>query len=69
MGHREEQVDQPRCHQERVDSFDGESFIDPLFTYDFSPDNHYGLTGDLAAQVCNLAPFVDGKYRIPTIAD
>jgi ABC-type branched-subunit amino acid transport system substrate-binding protein len=59
----------PNAIKSALEGMDNQSFIDPLFVYDFSPDNHFGLTGDLGAQVCNLAPLVDGQYRIPTIAD
>jgi hypothetical protein len=36
--------------------------------YDYTPTNHFGMTGDLGPNVYNMTGFVDGKYMIPTIA-
>lgn len=38
-------------------------------TYDFSPTNHYGLVGQYAAAVCNMAPpYAGGPGVLPTKA-
>jgi ABC-type branched-subunit amino acid transport system substrate-binding protein len=39
-----------------------------IFQYSFSPTNHFGLTGQYGEHVCHMSPFVDGKYKEPTIA-
>ena len=36
--------------------------------YNFSPTNHFGLTGDYGTAVCNASGFIDGNYRVPVIA-
>ena len=38
------------------------------FQYDYTPTNHFGLTGGQAANVCKMAPFSDGKYRLVIVA-
>jgi branched-chain amino acid transport system substrate-binding protein len=38
------------------------------FQYDYTPTNHFGMTGDLGPNMCNMTGFVDGKYMIPTLA-
>jgi branched-chain amino acid transport system substrate-binding protein len=39
------------------------------FTFNFSPTNHGGMTGDFGANICKMmTPFSDGKYQIPFIA-
>jgi branched-chain amino acid transport system substrate-binding protein len=37
-------------------------------TYEYSADNHFGITGEYGAAVCKMAEFSDGPYRIPVIA-
>jgi hypothetical protein len=37
--------------------------------YNYTPDNHFGVTGDYGAAVCKLNPTTDGPYRIPLLAD
>ena len=39
-----------------------------IFKVANTPDNHTGIVGDYGANVCNMAPLVDGAYRQPTIA-
>jgi hypothetical protein len=39
-----------------------------VLSFQFSPTNHFGLTGSSGAAVCQLTPFVDGPYREPVIA-
>ena len=36
--------------------------------YDYSPTNHFGLTGTWGANVCKATGFSDGPYRVPVIA-
>jgi branched-chain amino acid transport system substrate-binding protein len=33
--------------------------------YNYTPTNHFGLTGDYGTSVCNATGFADGPYRIP----
>jgi hypothetical protein len=33
--------------------------------YNYTPTNHFGITGDLGAATCKMSPFSDGAYRIP----
>jgi hypothetical protein len=42
-----------------------------LYEFTFTPDDHAGLVGELATNVCNMAESTlsFGKYRIPTVAD
>jgi len=39
-----------------------------IIDYNFSPTNHYGLTGDYGTAVCKMSNFADGAYRIPVVA-
>lgn len=39
-----------------------------VFTYNYTPTNHWGLTSDYAANVCKDTPFSDGAYRVPIVA-
>ena len=57
----------PNAIKQALESIHNQSFIDPIFTYNFSPTNHYGITGDLGAHVCVMSPLIDGPYRMPTI--
>jgi ABC-type branched-subunit amino acid transport system substrate-binding protein len=36
--------------------------------YNYTPTNHFGLTGDYGVAVCNASGFTDGPYRIPVLA-
>jgi ABC-type branched-subunit amino acid transport system substrate-binding protein len=36
--------------------------------YNFTPTNHFGLTGDYGTAVCKMSGFSDGPYRIPVVA-
>ncbi len=38
-------------------------------TYNYTPTNHYGITGDAGAAACHMNTFTDPKYRIPIIAN
>jgi ABC-type branched-subunit amino acid transport system substrate-binding protein len=38
------------------------------FQYDYTPTNHFGMTGDLGPNMCSMKGFIDGKYMLPTIA-
>ena len=58
----------PNAIKQALEGIHDQSFIDPIFTYNFSPTNHYGITGDLGAQMCVMSPLIDGPYRMPTIA-
>jgi ABC-type branched-subunit amino acid transport system substrate-binding protein len=50
-----------------------ESAPQPLYggtlTYNYTPTNHYGITGDAGAAACHMNTFTDPKYRIPIIAN
>jgi ABC-type branched-subunit amino acid transport system substrate-binding protein len=58
----------PNAIKQALEGIHNQSFIDPIFTYNYSPTNHYGITGDLGAQMCVMSPLIDGPYRMPTIA-
>jgi ABC-type branched-subunit amino acid transport system substrate-binding protein len=56
----------PDAIRQALEGFSGDVLF-PGNTYEFSPTDHYGLTGTYGAQVCNAAPLVGGKYLLPTI--
>ena len=58
----------PNAIKQAMEGIHNQSFLDPIFTYNYSPTNHYGITGDLGSQQCAMAPLIDGPYKIPTIA-
>jgi ABC-type branched-subunit amino acid transport system substrate-binding protein len=58
----------PNAIKQALEGVHNQSFLDPIFTYDYSPTNHYGITGDLSAHMCAMAPLIDGPYKVPTIA-
>jgi ABC-type branched-subunit amino acid transport system substrate-binding protein len=39
-----------------------------IIDYNYSPTNHFGLTGDYGTAVCKMSNFADGAYRIPVVA-
>jgi branched-chain amino acid transport system substrate-binding protein len=58
----------PKAINQAMEGIHNQSFLDPIFTYNYSPTNHYGTTGELAAHMCAMAPLIDPPYNIPTIA-
>lgn len=57
----------PDAIKDALESMGSTTFFGAL-TYEYSTDNHHGITGDLGAAVCSMAPFSDGDYRIPFVA-
>jgi ABC-type branched-subunit amino acid transport system substrate-binding protein len=57
----------PQAIKAALEGINGMSFDG--FTYNFSPTNHFGLTGSLGAAICNMdPPYAGGKAKIPVQA-
>lgn len=57
----------PNAIKTAIEGIHGMSFEG--ISYDYSPSNHYGITGSFGAAVCNMAPpYAAGKDRIPVKA-
>jgi ABC-type branched-subunit amino acid transport system substrate-binding protein len=39
-----------------------------VLQYNYTPTNHFGMTGDFGPNICNMSGFVDGNYVLPTLA-
>jgi branched-chain amino acid transport system substrate-binding protein len=46
----------------------GPTTIFGTYQYDFTPTNHWGVTGQYGPAECKMSPFSDGNFRIPFIA-
>jgi ABC-type branched-subunit amino acid transport system substrate-binding protein len=57
----------PDAIKQAIEGMGGQTYFG-AFTYNFSPTNHFGMTGDLGPNICKMTPFSDGKYQIPFVA-
>jgi ABC-type branched-subunit amino acid transport system substrate-binding protein len=54
----------PKAITAALESINNQSFYG--ITYNYSPTNHYGITGQYAAAVCNMAtPYAGGVAKVP----
>jgi branched-chain amino acid transport system substrate-binding protein len=58
----------PDAIKSTIESAGPQALYGGTLTYNYTPTNHFGITGDAGAAACHMNTFTDPTYRIPIIA-